>query len=193
MDNKSNTITLYTAQTKIVTDVLTKDGICFSKEAYVRKKYQESAPIFVTTYSWFVEHAKQKVPRPEGAEYPYWAFLDLYNVDATGSEVQILEVPMEEAIFFDLMDWNKIMRLSYIGETEAEEKAFREELKARGLNNNTIMLTNFYPEYKKQIMDSWERLFRHHEAIKAGDLSGVHGVQAGLWRIKKEWWKEGCI
>jgi len=37
------------------------------------------------------------------------------------------------------------------------------------------------------IQDKEKKLFRHHEAIKAGDFSGVHSVQAGLWQIREEW------
>ena len=79
------------------------------------------------------------------------------------------------------------MRLNYIGENEAEEKAFFEDMAMPGLNWNDVMLTSFYPDWKKKIMESWNRLFRHHEAIKSGDCSGVHSVQAGLWQIRKDW------
>lgn len=188
MADGCNTVKLYASQADVVVEAIRRDGVCYSKEVYVRRKYQESAPIFLTAYSWFVEKAKELVPRPEGAEYPYWAFKDLYSLDKSGAgNVLELSVPADEVIFFDVFDWNKIMRLSYIGESEKEEEAFRDELRERGLNNNDVMLTNFYLEYRKRIMESWDRLFRHHEKIKAGDFSGVHSVQAGLWRIREDW------
>lgn len=37
------------------------------KEAYVRKKYQESAKIFTTAYSWFVREMEKYVKKPDGA------------------------------------------------------------------------------------------------------------------------------
>lgn len=187
MSKEKKTIRLYTAQTQTVVDVIERDGVCYSKEEYVRKKYQESAKVFVAAYSWFVREAEKIVPKPEGAEYPYWAFMDLYNVEASGAQVQVLEVPIDEVIFFDLMDWNRIMQMGYIGENEKDEKAFRAELSDWGIRSADAMLTNFYPDFKRRIEESWKRLFRHHEAIKNGDKTGVHGVQAGLWRIKKEW------
>jgi len=49
------------------------------------------------------------------------------------------------------------------------------------------MTSNFYPEQKARIQESWKRLFGHQQAIEAGDNSGVHSVQAGLWCIKDEW------
>lgn len=188
MGGRSDVIRLYSQQAGPVLEVLKRDGVCFSKEEYVKKKYGESAPIFLTAYRWFVEKAEGLVPKPKGAEFPYWAFQDLYSVDGSGGHPPlVLEVPRDQAVFFDMYDWNKIMRLQYIGETEAEEKAFKRELVLQGLREDRIMLTDFYPQWKQKIMESWDRLFRYHEGIKSGDNSGVKSVQAGLWQIKEEW------
>lgn len=188
MADKCNTIRLYSFQTDVVYQVLKKDGVCYSKEEYVRRKYQESAQVFVNAYGWFVKEADKIVPKPEGAEYPYWAFADLYNVDQTGDgHVLTLDVPVEEALLFDMFDWTKIMQMHYIGENEAQENAFSEKLKNLGITEFQIMTSNFYPEQKREIQESWKRLFRHQEAIRNGDTSKVHSVQAGLWRIKEAW------
>ena len=187
MDQKHHTVTLYSAQTEVVRSLLEQEGVCHSKEAYVAKKYGESGPIFLTAYRWFVKETAKRVPPPPGAEFPYWAFRDLYSVEGSAGDILKLEVPVEEAVFFDLYDWNRIVQLRYIGESEADERSFQRELKERGLTGNDVMLTNFYPDLKEQILHSWQRLFRHHEAICAGDASGVGGVQAGLWRLKNEW------
>ena len=188
MADRRNTIRLYSFQTDVVYQVLKRDGICFSKEEYVRRKYQESAEVFVNAYSWFVKEAEKVIPKPEGAEYPYWAFTDLYNVDQTGEgHVLVLDVPIGEAVLFDMFDWTKIMQMHYIGENEPEEAAFSEELKNLGLTEFQVMTSNFYPEQKAKIQESWKRLFRHQKAIECGDTSEVHSVQAGFWRIKDEW------
>ena len=81
MGNKNHKVILYSAQAQVVLDALERDGVSFSKKAYVEQKYQESAPVFVAAYSWFVKEAQRYLHRPERAEYPYWAFKDLYNVD----------------------------------------------------------------------------------------------------------------
>lgn len=77
MGNESNTIILYSSQTDIVMNVIEREGVCYSKEEYIRRKYQESAPVFLTAYSWFVSQMPKYVPKPERAEFPYWAFADL--------------------------------------------------------------------------------------------------------------------
>ena len=188
VDKENNTMRLYTSQTDIVLKAIEKDEVCYSKKEFVRQKYLESSNIFITAYSWFVKEAEKIVPKPEKAEYPYWAFKDLYNTDdSAGGNILTLEVPLDNAIFFDLFDWNKIICMKYIGVCEEDDIKFREKIKKLGLKETDIMLTNFYPELKAQIMESWKLLFRHHENIKIGNMDGIGGVQAGLWQIKKEW------
>ena len=187
-NNKIKKIKLYTSQSDIVLQIIENDGVCYSKKEFVRKKYYESAHIFITAYSWFVKEFEKIIPKPEKAEYPYWAFKELYNLDdSSGGNVIKLNVPLEEVILFDLFDWNKIICMKYIGENEEDEREFKENIKKLGLKEIDIMLTNFYPELKQKITESWKRLFRNNENIKNGNEKEIHGVQAGLWQIKKEW------
>lgn len=189
MGNTDNTVMLYSSQSEVVVSTLERDGVCFSKQKYVVKKYEESAPIFVAAYSWFTMEAEKYLPKPEGSEYPYWAFRDLYSIEpSTDSRILQLRIPADEAVFFDMYDWNKILCLQYIGETKADEARFRQMLADYGVRiESDVILTNFYPDLKHQVQDSWKRLFRHHEKIKLGDTDGVGSVQAGLWQLKKEW------
>lgn len=189
MDIRNNNVILYSSQAEAVLQIIERDGECFSKRKYVEDKYQESAPIFVSAYSWFVHEAEKYVARPENAEYPYWAFKDIYSVEASGdSRIIKLEVPADEAVFFDMYDWNKILNLKYIGETETDEQEFRKMLRDYGITRESdVVLTNFYPNLKRQVKESWKRLFRHHEDIINGETQGIGSIQAGLWTIRKEW------
>lgn len=188
MDYKGHTIRLYCAQSAPVLEALRDDGICFSKAEYVTKKYAESSPIFLTAYEWFARSAAKIVPPPKGAQLPYWTFGAPYSVDLSGGgQLLTLDVPVEETICFDLYDWNRILCMKLLPTDDTQEYRFRSELRARGLTEDQVMLSNFYPDLKAQIMESWERLFRHHETILSGDTSGVGGVQAALWQIKREW------
>ena len=192
MDYSNNKITLYALQSDPVIEAIKKDGVCFSKKKYVENKYVESATVFTTAYSWFVNEASKFSKKPEGAEYPYWAFKDLYNVDqANGGNVLKLEVPLDEVVLFDVRDWNRIMCLKYLGKDEKEEAAFREKIAPYGVLETKIMLTNFYPDLKREVMDSWQNLFRNEDKLKKGEDVTKNGIQAGLWQIKKEWIVEG--
>lgn len=189
MGNQSrNTVRLYASQTEAVWQVILKDGVAHSRAEYVRRKYGESAPVFLTAYQWYVAQAQRLVPKPEGAEFPYWVFHDPYLMESGySSRILTLEVPVEEAVFFDMNDWNKVVRLKYIGRTDLEERLFQKELDARGINSRDVMLTDFYPDLKQLTLDSWQRLFRHHEAARQGNYQNIGALQAGLWRIRKEW------
>ena len=99
-----------------------------------------------------------------------------------------LSVPLSEAVFFDQYDWYKMLRLSYIGETPEEEAAFKRKLEMRGIRDaSEAVLKPFYPDIRREIISSWNRLLRHDSAIRNGDTSEVRSVQGGLWQIKKEW------
>jgi len=188
MGDKHSALTLYTAQTEAVCRTILHDGVCFSKEEYITRKYGETAPGFLTAYRWFAREAPRLVPRPEGAQLPYWAFADLYSVESSGpSRVLTLEVPADSAVLFDLYDWNRILQLRYLGERDEDGRAFRKELAMRGLQEYDVMSGPFYPDLRQTIEESWQRLFRHHNALLDGDRSGVGGVQAALWCIRKEW------
>lgn len=187
MDSKCKTVRLYSAQDTPVLDAINKNGVCFSKAAYVQRKYGESAPIFMAAYSWFVQKAEALVPKPAGAEFPYWAFPLLSQVDLSSDRLLILDVPADQVLFFNMYDWIKVLQLSFLGENEKEEKAFQERLTLRGVTPTQIMLTNFYPDLKQEIYLSWKRLFRHHQALAEGQHLPHLTVQTALWQIKKEW------
>lgn len=187
-DHTMNTVTLFASQAEPVWQAVLRDGAAYSKAAYVRKKYGESAPVFLTAYDWFVGQLPRFVPKPPVAEYPYWAFGDQYLMEAgSASRILRLEVPVGEAVFFDMYDWNRIMQMQYLGKDPGEERAFRQELALRGITPSEVMLTAFYPELRARVCASWQRLFRHHEAVRQGDRTGVGSLQAGLWCIRREW------
>ena len=105
MGNTDNTVMLYSSQSEVVINALGREGICFSKQEYVVKKYEESAPIFVAVYGWFAIAAEKYLPKPKGAEYPYWAFRDLYSIEqSSDSRILRLCIPTDEAIFFDMYE-----------------------------------------------------------------------------------------
>ncbi|MCF0149899.1 MAG: DUF3841 domain-containing protein [Firmicutes bacterium] len=183
-------MTLFTAQSDAVLSVLKREGICYSKREYVEKKYGAVSPVFLTAYGWFVSRAASYVPLPDGAEYPYWLFRDPFNVPAEAGRLLRLSVPIGECIFFDMQDWNRILQLRLIGASLQEERNYADELKARGLNYNKVMLSSFYPEDQQKILQSWDRLLRHHEKVRAGDLSCAENLQAAVFRLKREWFED---
>ena len=187
MDQNNHTITLYTTQTEPVLECLRSDGVCYSREAYLRSKYDQDGPLFLTVYGWFVEKAEELLPPPPEAEYPYWVYEHPYDI-ASGGDGKLLklEVPSSEVLLFDTVEWQKILSLQYLGES-AQEKRMKQELSARGIQPNDVMLTGFYPELKEQILSSWNRLLRNNNKLRQGMRCGVQSMQGALWCIRREW------
>ena len=195
MDKKNDHIILYSPQADIVWRAVNESGIAFSRREYIVSKYEESARIFLTAYDAYIHEAEKIVPRSDSSAYPYWAFASTENIDPMGQKVMKLNVPIDEVVLFDQYDWYKVLRLSYIGETPEEEKAFARELEKRGIRDaSDAVLRPFYPDIKRKITDSWKKIFRHDAEIRKAlmngtepEIEGVRAVQAGLWYIKKEW------
>lgn len=196
MGTENDRIILYSPQAEPVWDAVMNDGTAYSRREYIHKKYEESAAIFLTAYDAYIREADKIVPRPMEWAYPYWAFASMQQVDLSGGgRVMKLSVPVDEAVFFDAYDWYRVLRLSYIGESAADEAAFSHELERRGIRDTSeAVMKPFYPDIKRKITDSWKKIFRHDAEIKKAllsgrdpDIEGVRAVQAGLWCIKKEW------
>lgn len=181
------TIDLILNQTDVVWKKIQEDGVAYCKKEYITKKYEESAGVFMTIYSWFVAKAQEIVARPQGAEFPYWSQRELVNLDTSGyGHVFKVRVPIDEVVLYDYKDWVRILQFKYLAKDEAEEAAFQAEMAAQGCDEFKAMSTAFYPMIKQKIMRSWERLFRHDAEIKAG-TSEVANVTGALWCIKRDW------
>ena len=196
-------VVLYSPQSQAVWDVLKEKDAAYCRREYIRRKYQEVSGIFLSTYDAFVREAQNIVPRPEEAESPYWAFISPRDLDASaGGSVMRLHIPVDQAVFFDMYDWYKVLKLSYIAGSEEDEAAFSRELAQRGIRNvSDVFLTAFYPDLTRRVMESWKRLFRWDSAIQEclaempedsprlpDEKTGLpRSVQAGIWWIRREW------
>lgn len=188
MGDRSNGIRLYISQAEAVMREIDSRGTCFSRREYVALKYGESREIFLTAYDWFVKELQKRVKRPAGAQYPYWGYREEYGIDWSGENVGFqAEVPADQLVLFDADDWRKILCMQYIGEDEGEERAFRDELSQMGIREEQAVLAGFYPDIKRRIMESWDRLFVNDRRFKNGEESSRGGIQAGMWEIKREW------
>lgn len=196
MGAERDSVILYSPQAEPVWDAVLNEGTAYSRREYIYKKYEESAGIFLAAYDAYIREAEKLVTRPEPWAYPYWAFASMQQVDQSGGgRVMKLSVPVEQAVFFDAYDWYKVLRLSYIGDNEADEASFSQELQRRGIRDTSeVILKPFYPDLKRKVTDSWKKIFRHDETIRKAlingevqEIDGVRAIQAGLWQIKKEW------
>ena len=153
------TVTLWTAQRQVVLDTLIRDGVYMVKRTYIDEKYQETAWIFREAYSFFWETASSILPPPEEVQSGIWLYQDLRWAGATADSLVLrLEVPVEQAIFFDLRLWNRILNLQFLGKDLQEEQAFARELERLGLKSTMpLFQTPYYPLQRRAARQSWRR------------------------------------
>lgn len=189
MLSESSRLILYSLQTQVVKNVINRDGVAFSKREFVLKKYGDTAKIFTTVYDFFINNATKYLDKPIGAEYPYWAFKDLYNIEYTADNLPLkLNIPLDDTILFDVADYTKLITFDYLALDESDYNSFHKEIEAQGLNTFKIMTSNFYPMYKSKIVNSWKNIFLKNNELKNGNYElAKQGVQSFLWQIKKQW------
>lgn len=177
------TLSLWTAQSKPVTDVLAAGETYRVKRRYVDEKYRECAWVFQTAYSFYLSTAQELVPRPAGAESGIWCYADASWASASaGQTLMRLEVPRSQAVLFDLRMWNRILNLRYLPLDRQDEREFARRLERQGVRNpSDVFSTTFYPQLKAEVLRSWRRLYG------SADRCEHRFVQAGLWEIRPEW------
>ena len=176
-------LTLFTAQTQTVLDVIKRDGFSRVKRAFIQQKYGDETWVFQQAYSFFAQHAAQIVAPPEGAESGIWCFRDWrWAVAGAGCVLLELEVPSDQAVLFDSRIWNRMLNLQYVGASPEDEAAFENRIANMGMKSSAeAFSTSFYPMVKREILQSWQRLFGSAQACP--DTY----VQAGLWELRDEW------
>jgi hypothetical protein len=181
----SDIITLFTAQTQVVLDAIERDGYSRVKWEYIRRKYADESWIFQQAYSFFAQNAPRYVTPPEGAESGIWCFCDWrLAIAGTGCSLIEMEVPRDQAVLFDSRLWNRMLNLQYIGKDEADEAAFEQRITSMGLKSSAdAFATAFYPTVKREVTQSWQRLFGSAEKCPEAY------IEAGLWEIRREWIK----
>jgi hypothetical protein len=81
----------------------------------------------------------------------------------------------------DTAKWDYVLNYWYLPVDDADAKQYKEKLSAAGVNNATTMyMQNFHPILKREVEESWMRLFDN--SIRYSDIS-----QATVWEIRKEW------
>ena len=189
VDIKHNKVILYCSQSDDVVSNLMSQGIHYAKIAFIREKYAEASGVFLSAYSWYVQNAGYLIPKPDDAESGIWAYPDIAMLDRhEGSSILELEVPLSEVLFFLISDWNKVLNMRYMGRNEEGETRFKEKLDRYGIGyEGDVFLKPFYPSLKKEVIQSWNALFRFDEKIKNGETQNLPHIQAGLWKIEKDW------
>lgn len=180
-------IKLWTRQNEKVLDILERDGVYHAKRAYIVQKNDSISDYYLTMYDWYVRNAEQRVPRPEGAEYPIWCSVsEEYMLRPIEGEVVLaLSVPRERIVYLNTMHWDLALNHTYVPKDDADALRFEKLAKSRGLSNNYSFLSDnvqrFYPDLVREVKNSWLRVFDIDP-----DAANPFDIQANLWEIRKE-------
>lgn len=184
-ENSSNKITLWTRQDIKSLDELENDGVIRIKRKHLEEKFEEISDYIIKLYKWFTDVANEKIPKPEGVEFPIWCSISEENMmrPTIDTVVYVLEVDRSDILYFDGMKWDHVLNHLYIPKDKEDEEKYFKDIKSKGFKHSFAIMdektAHFYPEERKRIMDSWMRVFEIEEW-------NIFNVQANIWEIRPE-------
>lgn len=174
-------IRLYTVQRNIVIQQLIKVGTSHVKREYIIKKYGLKVSKYILIgYDWFIQQMDKQISKPYQNNYPIWCFKDPRYAKKYGDgKCLILEVPEDSVLLFDNHGWERILNLSYIGDSKIDEQVYDQKIQRYGLSSGMDAFdTSFYPQIQREIKESWKRVF---------DVSADSVIRGALWQLKNDW------
>lgn len=178
---------LWTVQPVEVWKLLQEKGLYVCDKA---KSECLEDPYFVAAYDWLVAQMEDRVgARPEGVEYPVWAW---YTYDGVHGELNLdkesyvgkgqkavcleIEIPDNEVVLTDFENWHCVLNNAYCSNALSEEEWDRdmEWYDSIGME-----------EQKKVKVESWQRVFDVTPIINDFVANGMY-VQATFWSLKLE-------
>lgn len=174
---------VWTKQHVQVLAELEESGRYTVKRKYVELENGDCAPIVLEAYDWLAGHAPNREFRPADAEYPVWVSLDrsAAMLPEPGRVLLELEVDPAQLAFIPVGKWGMILNYSYIPASPADKERHRRLLADYGISDAAAYMSRFYPDVKREIVSSWDRLL--DERIQLGG-SHQYGI---LWELRKEW------
>lgn len=178
-------ISVFTKQHKNVWKQLQESGRYTVKRDYIVLDMQEHADIIFKVYDWLVKNSPDAAARPEDAEYPVWVSFQKDTAMLPGKDSVLLELCVEETSItkINIAKWGAILNYSYIPLNAEDALRHKALVNLYGTDDVRAVITPFYPEINREIVESWKRLF--DDTIQMGnDLA--YGT---IWEIKREWVK----
>lgn len=179
-------VTVWTKQHENVVKILEQEGRYTAKAEFVRRDMDDHNQLVLQCYNWLVANTPALPQKPQDADYPIWVSM---KQDATmkltpHSVVLEIELDEERITKINVEKWSAMLNYSYIGADKADKQRHRELLELYGTNDVKAFSTAFYPQIKKEITDSWHRLFDESVTI-----SGNDNYYGNIWEVRKEWVK----
>lgn len=177
-------IKVWTKQNQNVLKELEKTGRYTAKQEYILKDLDEHAHLVLEVYDWLVKNAPNASQRPYDAEYPIWVSLkkEATMLPSLGTVILELEVDPSLVTMVNINKWGAILNYSYIPTDEQDAENHRQLLEQYGVSSDTkAYMSHFYPQIKRKIIASWNRLFDDSIILGNDERYGI------IWEVRKEW------
>lgn len=186
---EKNKVKLWTRQDIRSLKQLEETGRIRITEEHLREKFENISDYILELYRWFNLKADKIVRKPEGVEFPIWCSISEKNMlrPTKNTVVYVLEVDRSKIIYFDGSKWDYVLNHLYLPKDKEDEERYNKELKESGFKHGFSFIdkkiSHFYPERKKEVMESWNRVFEIDEW-------NIFKVQANIWEIKESMVKD---
>lgn len=171
---------VWTRQHKNILTILEQEGRYIAKQRYIEQENEDTAPFFLEVYAWYTEAGSRIVPAPEDVRYPIWVSLsEGSRLPGTPNTVSLeLLLPAELVLSVDMEQWSRVLDYSYIAANAEDAERHRQLLKQYNVGDAQAYMSRFYPDIKREIRASWQRIF------SAGQQAQTTGT---IWEIKADW------
>lgn len=176
-------IKVWTKQHENVLKALNETGRYTAKREYIQMDLKEHAHIMLEAYDWLVRHSPNAGQKPADVTYPVWVSFqrETTMLPSPGTVILELEIEKDSIAYVNIEKWGTILNYSYIPADKEDAKRHRALCAAYGVSDTKAYMTQFYPEIKREIIKSWDRLFDDSIVI-GNDLA--YGI---IWELRKEW------
>ena len=176
--------TVWSKQHSNVLELLNDSGRYVAKKAHIYSELQEHSEYILEAYDWYVRRVSLKYPKPDDVSYPVWVSLSLKNAMIPSENTVTLEMEIDDCIIMpvNINKWSMILNYAYIPKDEEDAQRHRLLLKQYGVSDAKAYMSSFYPQIKKEIVASWDRLFDEGVAINNNRMQ--YGT---VWELRKEW------
>ncbi len=173
-------ITVWTKQHTNVLEILERNGRYTAKRAYVDLDLEECAPLVQEVYDWL---AARLPCRPADAEYPVWLSYtnEAVMLPSPGTAILELRLPQDLITPVNIEKWGAMLNYSYIPQDPQDARRHRRLLEDYGVSDAKAYLSQFYPQIKREITGSWDRLFDDRIIL------GSTAAYGTVWEVRKEW------
>ena len=178
-------MTVWTRQNKKILTDLEEKGHYIARKKYIKADMEDTASVVLVAYDWLVKHSPKAELRPADVEYLIWVSLERDATMMPDENTVVLELSIDPEIItpININKWGTILNYAYIPENEADAQRHRQLLEMYGVSDVKACMTAFYPQIKREVMNSWDRLF------DPNILMGGTAEYGTIWEVKKEWVK----